>query len=353
MPALKMYEEALTPDQGPAETSEGLRIGKDLINATVPFTEESTAVSWWYVGSTFAMLAGALAGAGLAPWWPLRLLFSLLAAMLMVRAFITYHDYMHRAILSRSRVAWILFRVYSALALTPPRSWKKSHNYHHGHVGQIASSSVGAFPIMTTQMWQEASQGERTRYRIVRHPLTVIAGYVTIFFLSITLLPLLENPTRHWDSFLALAGHVALVAVLWILGGFDTAFFVVLLPMAIASALGSYLFFAQHSFKRMHILTPEAWTYYRAAMESSSYMKLNRVMQWFTGNIGFHHIHHLNVRIPFYRLPEAMAAIPELQSPVTTTLSPRDIRDCFRCCLWDEDRQKVVTYREAARLAGT
>ena len=343
-----MYDEALTSDQGPAETSEGLRIGKDLVNATVPFTEESATVSWWYVGSTFVMLAGALAGAGLAPWWPLRLLFSLLAAMLMVRAFITYHDYMHRAILARSRVAWILFRVYSALALTPPRSWKKSHNYHHGHVGQIAGSSIGAFPIITTKMWREASRGERTKYRIIRHPLTVLAGYITIFLFSITLLPLLENPTRHWDSFLALAGHVALIAVLWIFGGFDTAFFVVLLPMVIASALGSYLFFAQHSFKRMHILTPEAWTYYRAAMESSSYMQLNRVMQWFTGNIGFHHIHHLNVRIPFYRLPEVMDAIPELQSPVTTTLSPRDIRDCFRCSLWDEDRQRVVSYREAS-----
>jgi omega-6 fatty acid desaturase (delta-12 desaturase) len=150
---------------------------------------------------------------------------------------------------------------------------------------------------------------------------------------------------------LVLAGHAALIAVLWVFGGFDTAFFVVLLPMFVASALGSYLFFAQHSFKRMHILSPDSWSYYRAAMESSSYMRLNKVMQWFTGNIGFHHIHHLNVRIPFYRLPEAMEAIPELQSPVTTTLSPRDIRDCFRCCLWDEDSQRVVSYREAARLA--
>ena len=339
-------------EQSQTVTSAGLRVGKDLINATVPFAEVSPARSWWYVGSTFALLAAALAGAGLAPWWPLRLLFSLLAAMLMVRAFITYHDYMHRAILARSRIAWILFRVYSALALTPPRSWKKSHNYHHGHVGQISASSIGAFPIMTTQMWRDASRGERAGYRITRHPLTVLTGYISIFFLSVTLMPLLKDPARHWDSLLALAGHVALIAVLWIFGGFDTALFVVLLPMIIASALGSYLFFAQHSFKRMHILSPQAWTYYRAALESSSYMQLNRVMQWFTGNIGFHHIHHLNVRIPFYRLPEVMDAIPELQSPVTTTLSPGDIRDCFRCCLWDEDRQRVVSYREASRLAG-
>jgi len=322
-----------------------------LINATVPFAKESVKLSWWHVGSTFVLMIAALTGAGLAAWWPLQLVFSLLAALLMVRAFITYHDFMHRAILPRSRTAWLLFRVYSALALTPPRSWKKSHNYHHGHVGRLSSPSIGAFPMMTTQMWQDASWGERTGYRITRHPLTVLTGYITIFFFSITLLPLLKDPARHWDSLLALIGHAMLITVLWIFGGFGTVFFVVLLPMTIASALGSYLFFAQHSFKDMHILTTEAWTYPRAALESSSYMRLNKVMQWFTGNIGFHHIHHLNVRIPFYRLPEVMRAIPELQSPVTTTLSPRDIRDCFRCCLWDEDRQRVVSYREASRLA--
>ncbi|HEA53326.1 fatty acid desaturase [Marinobacter antarcticus] len=82
-------------------------------------------------------------------------------------------------------------------------------------------------------------------------------------------------------------------------------------------------------------------------MESSSYMRMNRIMQWFTRNIGYHHIHHLNVRIPFYRLPEVMAAIPELQSPLTTTLASRDIADCFRYALWDEDNQRMVSYREA------
>lgn len=347
----RMNESALKTGDDSFEQSAGLRIGQDLINATIPYVEDSVAVSWWHVGSTFALLAIALAGAGLAPVWPVQLLFSLLAALLMMRAFITYHDYMHRAILVRSRLAWILFRLYSALALTPPRSWKKSHNYHHGHVGQISVASIGAFPIMTTQMWQDSSRATRIGYRVTRHPLAVLFGYVTIFLLNVTLLPFLKNPARHWDSLLALMAHAAIIAFLWLVGGFETVFFVLLLPMTIASALGSYLFFAQHSFKRMHILSEEDWTYYRAAMESSSYMRLNKLMQWFTGNIGFHHVHHLNVRIPFYRLPEVMDAIPELQSPVTTTLSLRDINDCFRCCLWDEERQRVVSYREASRFA--
>jgi omega-6 fatty acid desaturase (delta-12 desaturase) len=333
------------------ESKSGLRAGRDLFNATKPFAVESVSGSWWLVGSTFVMLLLALVGAAFAPVWPLRLFFSIVSALLMVRAFITYHDYMHNAILQRSRFAWFLFRAYSAFALTPPRSWKKSHNYHHGHVGKMAGPSVGAFPIMSTDKWNEASRSSRLAYRIERHPLTILTGYVTIFLISITLLPLLREPTRHWDSLLVLLGHGALIAFLWILGGFDTAFFVVLLPMTIASIVGSYMFFAQHSFENMRILSAESWTYYRAALESSSYMKLNRFMRWVTGNIGYHHIHHLNVRIPFYRLPEAMSAIPELQSPVTTTLSLRDIRACFRCCLWDPELQRMVSYREAARAA--
>jgi len=325
------------------------RAGKDLINATVPFAKESAKASWWHVGSTFAMLVAALAGAGLAPWWPLRLAFSLLSALLMVRSFIFYHDYMHRAILVRSKIAWLLFRIYSALSLTPPRSWKETHNYHHGHVGQLDDSGIGTFPVMTTKDWAEASWATKINYRITRHPLTVLAGYVTIFFFSLTLLPFLKDPARHWDGLLSLLGHAALLAVLWVFGGFATAFFVMLLPIAVASTLGSYLFFAQHSYKGMKILPDENWTYHEAALESSSFMKLSPVMHWFTGNIGFHHIHHLNVRIPFYRLPEVMNAIPELQSPVITTLKPRDILASFRCCLWDEDRQQTVTYRQAAR----
>jgi omega-6 fatty acid desaturase (delta-12 desaturase) len=335
-------------DEDGLEVKSGPRVGRDLFAATKPFAVESVPRSWWLVGSTLVMMLLALTGAAVAPGWPLRLVFSVLSALLMVRAFITYHDYMHNAILSRSRLAWFLFRVYAALSLTPPRAWKETHNYHHGHVGKIAANSIGSFPIMTTDMWKETSWASRLAYRAERHPLTVLTGYLTVFFFSLTLLPLLRNPARHWDSLLVLLGHAALIALLWVFGGFDTAFFVILLPMTVASIIGSYLFFAQHSYEDMRILPEEDWTYHKAAMESSSYMKLNGLMRWFTGNIGFHHIHHLNVRIPFYRLPEAMKAIPELQSPATTSLSLRDIRACFRCCLWDPELQRMVSYREAA-----
>ncbi|MDH5447045.1 MAG: fatty acid desaturase [Gammaproteobacteria bacterium] len=328
-----------------------IRTGRELLKAAEAFAKESVPKSWWYVGSTFSLMIATLIGAGLAPWWPLQVVLSIFAGLLLVRAFITYHDYMHKAILHDSRLAKWLFRLYAAFALTPPRAWSKSHNFHHGHVGKITDSCVGAFPIITTRMWQVASKWQRFQYRLQRHPLIVVLGYFTIFAYSICLESLFRNPARHWDSGLVLLAHAALISVLWMFGGFSLVLFVVLLPMLIASALGSYLFFAQHSFEHMTILESDDWTFDRAALESSSYMKLNRVMRWFTGNIGYHHIHHLNVRIPFYRLPEAMAAIPELQSPPTTSLKLREIINCFRSSLWDENLQKMVSFRYANQMA--
>jgi omega-6 fatty acid desaturase (delta-12 desaturase) len=329
------------------ERSAGVRMGRELLEATRPFASEIKRKSRWYVISTVVLTITVLAGAGYASWWPIRVALSVLGSLFLVRCFITYHDFMHGSLLRGSRAASIWFHLYAAFVLTPTRSWAKSHNYHHRHVGQISATGVGAFPIITTTMWRNATPGERFRYRASRHPLIVLFGYVTIFAVTICLMPLLRDPKRHWDSALSLLAHGGLIALLWSLGGFELAFFTVLLPMTLASALGGYLFFAQHSFKRMYVASPQAWSFYRAALESSSYIRLNKVMQWFTGNIGYHHIHHLNVRIPFYRLPEAMVAIPELQSPICTSLVPREIRDCFRSSLWDEARQRMVSYREA------
>lgn len=340
-------DDVQNPDKSSTEHSEEVRLGRELLAATKPYVEESRAMSWWYVGSTFGLMIAALTAAGVIPWWPLRVAFSVLGALLMVRAFITFHDYLHGAILKDSRMAWWLFHTYGALALTPTRSWLASHNYHHGHVGQISAASVGAFPLITVRMWRDSTRWQRFAYRAQRNPLVVLLSYPLVFGFNVTLIPLLKAPRKHIDSLVALLSHFGLIAVLWALGGLSLVFFVILLPMTLASAMGCYLFFAQHSFRRMQIASPEEWSYYRGAMESSSFMQMNRVMQWFTGNIGYHHIHHLNVRIPFYRLPEVMAAIPELQSPLTTTLAPGDIADCFRYALWDEDKQRMVTYREA------
>lgn len=324
------------------------RADRELQRATWPFARQTSGQSWRHVASTFALLAGALTGAALAPWWPLRLTASILGALLLVRTFILYHDFMHGAILPGSKWARALFYAYAAVNLTPPRSWRDSHNFHHANVGRVAVPNVGAFPLMTAEMWRRASRGERMRYRVTRHPVTIVFAYLTVFLFSVTLLPLLRRPSRYWDSALSLLAHATVIAALWLIGGFDTLFFALLLPMSMAAALGGYLFYAQHSFPGMRILPDAEWTPFRASLVSSSYLELGPLLRWFTGNIGFHHVHHLNSLIPFYRLPDAMAAIPELQHPSVTSLRPRAMAACFRANLWDEARGRMIDYGEAA-----
>lgn len=322
------------------------RVDRDLHAATRPFAADASVRSWAYIGSTFGSLVIVLAAAAIAPLWPLRLTASMLGALLLVRAFILYHDFMHGAILPGSRLARALFYTYGALNLTPPRSWRDSHNFHHANVGKIIGSNVGSFSLMNVEMWRTASRMQRLRYRVTRHPLTIVCAYFTIFLLSVCTLPLFRRPTRYWDSALSLLAHASVMTVLWVFAGFDAAFFALLLPMTIAAAIGGYLFYAQHSFPGMRILPDEEWTHYRAALASSSYLRLGPVMRWFTGNIGFHHVHHLNSLIPFYRLPQAMATIPELQHPAVTTLRFHDVVACFRANIWDDAGRRMIHYRD-------
>jgi len=139
------------------------------------------------------------------------------------------------------------------------------------------------------------------------------------------------------------------VAALWALGGPATALFVVILPYALCAVVGSYLFYVQHNFPGARI--PGEHDGARGSLESSSYLRVGRTMRWLIGNINYHHVHHLSSAIPFYRLPEAMAAIPELQSPVVTTLHPRQIWACLSSNLWDEDAARMVSYRSVAVAA--
>jgi omega-6 fatty acid desaturase (delta-12 desaturase) len=341
----------------PDKTSVSPRLGKVLFNATIPFAAESRIRSWWYVASTLVVLGAVLTFAAIAPWWPMRLAASIAAGLVMVRAFILYHDFMHGALLSGSRLAQVLFYSLGVLMLTPPRHWRFSHNFHHAHVGEVIvvkengfpvlTSDIGSFPLMSIERWQRATAWQRLRYRISRHPLSILCAYVTIFFLVGCLNPLMKDPRKYWDGAFSLLAHGGLIALLWLYAGFDVALFAVVLPVAIASTLGAYLFYAQHTFEGLRIVPAEEWTYFQGALDSSSYMKLGPIMSWFTGNIGYHHVHHLNAHIPFYRLPEAMAAIPELQHPSITSLRPRDILACFRANVWNTSTQRMVRYREA------
>ncbi len=340
-----------------AETAQ-IREGKDLIGASRPFAVEDRARSWWSLGSTLVVWLAAFAGAALLPHWSLRLSLGLLAGLVTVRMFILYHDFLHGAILRGSRSARAILGAYGVFVLNPPKVWRETHNYHHAHTAKLVGSNVGSYVTVNTAMWAKMSPAERLLYRVVRHPVTILLGLLTIFLYGMCLSSFLRSPRKHWDSGLALVAHAGATVALVMLAGVEVYLFAFLIPLSVACAVGAYLFYAQHNFPGMHIQPRESWSYTRAALESSSYMELGPVWRWFTGNIGYHHVHHLNPSIPFYRLPEAMAAIPELRNPGVTTLKLKDVFECFRLKVWDTEQGRMVSYREAnaqreASLRGT
>lgn len=325
------------------------RVGPELILATKPYAVDSTAKSWWYLLSTAAFLAVAAWAPLYIPDWllVLEIAFSVLTGLLLLRLFVIYHDQQHHAILPKSKVAEWMMRGFGIIALSPSSIWRASHNHHHNHNSKIKGSHIGSFPIMTLDHFQKASKSARWIYLFMRHPVTIFSGYLTVFMHGMCLRPFIMKPREHWDCLLALMLHAGLGTWLLMFHGWDDWLLVQVIPHAIASAIGSYLFYAQHNFPDVSFYDKSGWTYDRAALESSSHLKTGPVMAWFTANIGLHHIHHLNARIPFYRLPEAMAAIPELRNPKVTTLLPRDILRCLRLKVWDVKKQRMVGLDES------
>jgi omega-6 fatty acid desaturase (delta-12 desaturase) len=320
--------------------------GKELILATKPFAKEIRWKSWYYTITTFLLLIGSIAGTMYFEALWLRALCSVAAALLLSRTFIIFHDFQHHTILRGSHIANALFTIFGIYMITPPNIWKRSHDHHHNNNAKLFSASIGSFPIMTRQKFMEASKKERFEYLAVRHPINMLFAYFTTFMYGMCIQSFVSNPRRHWDSIAVIILHVSIAAFLFIQFGWLTWFLTFFLPFFLSHMLGAYLFYAQHNFPGATFKKNADWNYTDAALESSSFMDLNPFMQWVTANIGFHHIHHLNSKIPFYRLPEAMAAIPELQVAKVTTLKPSDILACLKLKVWDADKNRMVGFDE-------
>lgn len=322
-----------------------MKTGVELILATKAFAKDNPGRSWWVLLSTGSLLVAAVVLTLLpVPLWA-RASGSVLTGLLILRMFVIYHDQQHHAILPRSAIAEGLMRVFGVLALSPSSIWRSSHNHHHHHNSKLRGSHIGSFPIMTKEQFKQSTRGERFAYLFARHPFTILFGYVFVFLFGMCLGPFLRNPAKHADCGVALLVHFGVSAALYVYGGWAAVLLTQLVPHFITYAIGSYLFYAQHNFPGVSFSDRDGWTYEKAALESSSYMKMGPVMQWFSANIGFHHIHHLNDHIPFYRLPEVIRAMPELQNPKTTSLHPLDIARCFKLKVWDVETQQMVGVR--------
>jgi omega-6 fatty acid desaturase (delta-12 desaturase) len=309
---------------------------------TKAYARDYSWKSWWCILSATFLLAVAIAGT--LPILPLvwRIAGSVLAGLLMVRLFVIYHDQQHRAILPKSRLAAILMRLLGICMLCPSAVWRSSHDYHHSHNCKLRSANIGSFPIMTREQYRRTPVSERFLYLSMRHPFTILFGYITVFLFGMVILPFFNSPRKNIDSVPAFLLHGTIAVWLVVHFGWAVLVLTMLLPFLIAAALGSYLFYAQHNFPGVVLKDKEGWTYEGAALESSSYLKTNPVMAWFTANIGYHHIHHVNHRIPFYRLPELYRDIPEFRQAGTTSLHPFEILRCLRLKVWCVETQRMV-----------
>ena len=320
--------------------------GKELILATKPFAKEIRSKSWFYALSTIFLIGLALTATILIPFFSVKIIFSLIAGLLMVRMFIIYHDHQHHSILTHSKLANFIMTVFGFYILSPTSIWKRSHDHHHNNNSKLFSASIGSYPIATKRKYEEMNGRQKFEYLAIRHPLTIALGYFSMFIFGMCIASFISNPRKHYDSLIALIIHITISVLLFIFVGWKIWFCLFFLPFVVAFAMGAYLFYAQHNFPGVTFSDNKEWAYEKAAMESSSYMEMNPVMAWLTGNIGYHHIHHLNSKIPFYRLPEVMAQIKELQSCKRTSLNIKEVIACLRLKIWDQDKNKMVGLRD-------
>ena len=322
--------------------------GKELILATREYARENRYKSWLYTLSTLLLLILLLVGS----FWNvniyMRLICSVMSVFTFSRMFVIYHDYLHKAILDKSRLAKITFYLFGLFSLAPNSIWKRSHAYHHKHNSKLFSASIGSYPIITKNQYLKASKKDKFCYLAARHPVTIMFGYLTMFIYGMCIQSFVKSPGRHFDSFIALLLHFLFGCFLFWYGGITTLMLTLIIPFTLTFGFGAYLFYAQHNFPEVKFKKNIEWSYDHAALHSSSFMVMGNFMKWATANIGYHHIHHLNSCIPFYRLPEVMNRFPELQQVNTTSLHWKDIIACLRLKIWDPQQSKMLTLSEIA-----
>lgn len=325
-----------------------MRTGKGLIQASKSFTGENPARSWMELIITL-LPTGILLFflfSSLPIHMGLRILMSVVCGLLYVRLFVIYHDYQHRAILQNSKLATGIMQAIGIYLLAPEAIWKRSHEHHHNNNSKLTIAGIGSYPTITKERFLGLTKNERLLYLVNRHPLTIIFGYLTLFIYWLNVKSLIQSPRRHLDSLVSLLLHgIGAVSVFYFAGPitFLLGWFI---PFFIAFAMGSYLFYCQHNFPGAQFRENHEWKYDHAAIASTSYMVMNPIMQWFTANIGYHHVHHLNSRIPFYRLKEVAENMPELKNVPTTSWNLFEVIRCFRLKLWDPERSRMITLSE-------
>ncbi len=276
-------------------------------------------------------------------WLPLAL--SVVAGGFLLRLFVIQHDCGHGSYFKSRRANDTIGRIISVLTLTPYGFWRKAHALHHASSGDLGRRGVGDIDTLTVREYLGLSRLGRLRYRLYRNPVILVVIGAPLYFLVFQRIPSggMWLSKEAWISVLSLnAALIAFYGGLFATLGAGPVL-MVFAPVALIGAwAGVWLFFVQHQFEDTLWDQSDDWNMQVAALGGSSYYVLPRLLQWFTGNIGLHHIHHLNSRIPNYRLQECLDASPELKAMNRLTLL--ESLKCVRLALWDEDQRKLVGF---------
>ncbi|ABS64887.1 fatty acid desaturase [Parvibaculum lavamentivorans DS-1] len=302
---------------------------RQIANTTIPFVALSAAMY-------FSLHVG---------YW-LTLLLAIPLAGCALRFFIIQHDCGHGSFFASKRANDITGRIVSILTITPYAYWRRLHALHHASSSNLDRRGFGDINTLTTDEYKALTPMRRLGYRIYRHPAFLLMIGGPIHFLLLQRLPLtLRRPA--WEMWSSVMIHnlamLAFYGTLLILLGWVN-FAVMVVPVLVAAAaMGVWLFYVQHQFETTSWDKSDAWDRQSGALQGSSYYELPRVLRWFTGNIGLHHIHHLCSHIPNYRLQECLDAMPELK-----TINRLTIMDSLRTAslaLWDPRQRKLVGFQ--------
>jgi omega-6 fatty acid desaturase (delta-12 desaturase) len=275
-------------------------------------------------------------------YW-LTLALAVVAAGFMVRIFILFHDCCHGSFFTSRRANTILGYVSGIVTFTPFEDWRYSHNLHHATAGDLDRRGVGAIRTMTKKEYLAAPTRKRLAYRIYRNPFVLFGPGAALLFFFFQRFSSKGAGTKERNSvlFTNLALLVVITAATLTIG-FQTYVLIQLPIIWIGGALGLWLFYVQHQFENVYWARHEFWDPLRVALEGSSYFKLPKILQWFTGNIGLHHIHHVRPNIPNYHLQQCYDGIRAFQ--VVEPLSIRTSLKSLRLSLYDEEQKKLIGF---------
>jgi omega-6 fatty acid desaturase (delta-12 desaturase) len=300
------------------------------------------------IANTLLPLAAVLVLMYISLSWPrcVTLALSLPAAGLLVRTFIIMHDCAHGSFLRQRRANEIIGYLTGLITLTPFGQWRHEHAIHHATSGDLDRRGHGDIATLTVREYLARSRWQRLKYRLYRNP-AVMLGLGPLYLVFGQRLPKLSRATgsaQNRSVWLTNAG-VAIVAtavVLWI--GWKAVVWIYVPAVYLSAVAGIWLFYVQHQFDDAYWERHESWDYPVAAVTGSTCLKLPGVLQWFTGNIGLHHVHHLGSRIPNYHLQRCHDENPLFQIAPTLTLW-QSLR-LARLALWDEAQRRLVSFSE-------